>query len=181
MCQVTNVHPAAIFPPWGSPASSAACQPRAPFLVLLENLEAIFPPCPFWKVSRSLVSFLGEACGGLGHPYPFPTRSCAPACGTVPPRHWPAASPEPRAKDGGVVDAQAGMPVGVPLLCLFQFALFKSRLSWSLLRNTCEVLWRVVGSCLQQKKKMQIDRVVIVNIGPSRERRQPITLGLVAR
>lgn len=65
------------------------------------------------------------------------------------------------------MDAQAGTPVAVPLLCLFQFALFKSRLSWSLLRNTCEVLWRVVGSCLQPKKKTWIDRVVIVNIAPA--------------
>lgn len=57
-CQATNVHPAVMFTPWGSPASSAARQLRALFFVQSENLEAIFPLVPF---GRSLVSFLGEA------------------------------------------------------------------------------------------------------------------------
>ena len=110
------------------PGEAQPAQQRAShrLSVLPENLEAIFPPVPF---GRSLASFLGEARVGLGHPYSF-TRSsvifsCAPACGTFSPRRWPAASPEPCAKDGGVVDAQTGMPVSVPLLCLFQFALLR--------------------------------------------------------
>ena len=83
----------------GSPASSAPCQPRAPFFVPAENLEAVFPPVPF---GRSLASFLGEAQVWLGHPDPF-TRSsvffsCVPACGSSPPRCRPAQawSPVPR-------------------------------------------------------------------------------------
>lgn len=91
---------------------------RALFFVLPENSEVIFSLVPF---GMSLASFVGEAWVWLGHPYPFTRNSvvfrCAPARGTLPPRRWPAASPEPRAQAGGLVDAQTGMPVGVPLLC----------------------------------------------------------------
>lgn len=69
-----------------------------------------FPPVPF---GMSLASFLGETQVWLGHSYPFPRSSsvfsCAPACGMFPPQYWPAGSPEPRAKDRGAVDTQAGI------------------------------------------------------------------------
>lgn len=84
------------------------------------------PPVPF---GRSLASVLGESQVWLGHSYPFPRSSvvfsCTPACRMFPPQCWPTVSPEPRAKDRGAVDTQAGMLITVPLLWLFEFALLR--------------------------------------------------------
>lgn len=144
-----------IYLPQGSPASSAACQPRALFFVLPENLEAIFLPVPF---GRSLVSFFGEAWLWLGHPYPFTKSSlvfsCAPACGTFPPAAL--ASSEPGAacqgrRSGGRPDRDAdGCPSAVFVsVCTF----YESIEPESVEKYTREALWRVVGSCLQPKKQ----------------------------
>lgn len=110
--------------PLGKPSQLSSTPTTGSLLCAIREFGGNFSP-PF---GRSLASFLGEARVWLGHPYPFTSSvifSCAPACGTFPPRCWLARSPEPRAKDGGVVDAQTGTPVGVPLLCLFQFALLR--------------------------------------------------------
>lgn len=95
-------------------------------LCATRELGGNIPPVPY---GRCLASFLGETQVWLGHCYPFPRSSvvfiCAPACRMFPPQCWPAVSPEPRAKDGGAVDTQAGMLVTVPLLWLFEFALLQ--------------------------------------------------------
>lgn len=95
-------------------------------LCATRELGGNIPPVPY---GRSLASFLGETQVWLGHRYPFPRSSvvfiCAPACRMFPPQCWPAVSPEPRAKDGGAVDTQAGMLITVPLLWLFEFALLQ--------------------------------------------------------
>lgn len=119
-----------------SHVSGHAFSPRAPHqlsrmpapdsLCATRELGGDFPPDSF---ERSLASFLGETQVWLGHHYPFPRSSvvfsCAPACAMSPPQCWPTVSPEPRAKDRGAVDTQAGMLVTIPLLWLFEFALLQ--------------------------------------------------------
>lgn len=117
-----------------------------------------FSSVPF---GRSLVSFLGEAGVWLERPYPFTVTSVilsrAPAVGQR------ARSPCQRWRSSGCPGRDNGQ---CPSAVFASVCTFTSWLSWSLLRNTCEALWGVVGSCLQPKKKQLIDVVVIANITP---------------
>lgn len=146
-----------IYPP-GKPGQLSNTRTMGSLLCATRQIWRQFSPVPF---GRCLVSFLGEAGVWLGRPYPFPVTGVilgrAPAVGQR------ARSPCQRWRSRGCSGRDNGQ---CPSAVFASVCTFTSRLSRSLLRNTCEALCRVVGSCLQPKKKQLIDVVVIANITP---------------
>ena len=165
VCQVTNVHRAAIFPPReAQPAQRHAnhgllslCQQRIwrPFSPLsrLEGLLRVF-----WERLRFGWDILTLSQGAVFSLAVFlPVGVPHPGAG----RLKPGALCRGRGR-GGCPDGDAGW---CPSAVLVSVCTFASRWSRGLLRNTREALWRVVGSCSQPKKNL-IDLVVMVNITP---------------
>lgn len=66
--RVTNVHPAAIFTPQGSPASPASVPTVGSLLCATGEFGGNFPRCPFWMVS---FEFFRRGSGLVGTSLPF--------------------------------------------------------------------------------------------------------------